>query len=313
MITQKVLLAPNEQVPFDSPFLKWPMFGSIKFDGNRCLLWRDKLLSRTLKEQPNNNLAKHFREILDFAKKNKFVFDGEIWSPKLQFNELQEIIRAFDKPIPDHVGFYVFDVIGEAEWENGTEKPYQERNNQLSRIIRSEKFSHVKHVEQIALKGPEQAESFFNEMIDAGHEGIMVRSMDGKYKHNRASHKQGIIFKFKNYVTEDAVIIECVEQMQMTEAYANSDRGKDEMGRTKRSHRQDDFEPADTLGSLVVRMKDGSEVGISLGRRDAAERKQMWKDRKKLIGRWVEFSFMPHGSKDVPRIGKLERFRTDLD
>lgn len=313
MITQKPLLSPNEQVPFDSPFLKYPMFGSIKFDGNRCLLWRDKLLSRTLKDQPNKNLAGHFKEILDYAKRNKVVFDGEIWSPKLTFTQLQEIIRAFDKPIPEHVGFYVFDMIPEKDWENDTEEVYVKRDTELAAVVSGNRFPHVHKVDQITLRGPEEAQAMFEKMIAEGHEGIMVRSPQAKYKHNRASHKQGIIFKFKNYITEDAQIIGFVEQVKMTEEYANSDRGETEDGHTKRSHRNEDFEPADTLGSLVVRMKDGTEVGVSLGKRDAAERKRMWKDRKNLINLWVEISHMEHGAKDKPRIGKLERMRPDLD
>lgn len=311
----KVLLAPNDKVDFDSSFLHWPMYGSRKYDGNRNLLYKGQFYSRTLKPQPNIYLNLTFQQLIEYSKKNNLVFDGELWSPTMTFSELQSIIRADDANIPTHVGFYIFDMMTENEWENENEPCYRIRYEMLMKILRDNNFSNVFLIEQEMMYTPEEAEKAFEDFITEGYEGLMLRSLHGRYKHNRASLKDDIIYKFKEFQTDDAVIVDVVQGKQMKSSVKNSEREIDEQGHTKRSHKKDDYELADTSGSLIVKMKDGTEVGIGFGKQDAEEKKKIWEQHKAggIIGKWIEFSWMPHGTKDKPRIGKLERFRPDLD
>jgi len=311
----KVLLAPNEQIEFDSEHLKWPLLGSRKYDGNRNVILAGEFRTRSMKFQANVLLGRHFKEIVEYAKSMGTVFDGELWSPSLTFTQLQEIVRARSVSIPDHVGFYVFDVMTKTQWVDGGEGVYRYRNETLREILEKFKFPRVFHVEQEEMTTPEEAEKAFDDFLTEGYEGLMLRSADGLYKHNRATHREGIIFKFKNFRTDDAQIVGATEMQKMKAEVRHGERERDVQGHLKRTHKQEDYEPADTIGSLIVKMKNGVEVGIGLGKRDSMEKKKIWEQYKRgeLVGKWVEFSWMPHGTKDKPRIGKLERFRPDLD
>ena len=303
---------PNEIVPFDHTFISYPQLASTKMDGFRMLnLCGEKLLSPALKPFPCLQLPKHIEGFLLYCQQHRIVTDGEIWSPDLTFQELQSIVRSFDKPIPASVNYYVFDLMTEEEWDNNTEKPFINRYLEYSQTLH---FPHVIPVEQFHITNAAEAEDYFEQKLNLGEEGIILRQGAAKYKHGRTTLKQDGMWKFKQFVTHDAMIVGIEEQMKLK---FGVERTTNDLGHLERRYEQDLYEPAGIVGAFIVE-QDGQRFKVKPGKgQNYPLRASWWQDYLRYPEKWhgkhIEYKFMPHGTMDKPRIGSLVRFRPDLD
>ena len=306
---QAVMKGPNEILPFDHPFIRYPQIASVKMDGFRLLnLCGEHLLSPALKPFPNQNMTGHLLHFLRFCSDARIVTDGEFWSPSLTFQELQSIVRSHNKSIPNDVKYYIFDAMSEEEWDNGTEKPFINRMMDARGTLAD--FPNVVVVPQEPVNNATEAERRFDAYIESGEEGIILRAPSAIYKHGRTTTRQDGMWKFKQFITHDAVIIG-VEQGEMMKPGIY--RATDAQGRLERTYRQEDYEPVDMVGAFTV-MQDGITFKVKPGKgHDHAWKRFMWEQRDTLIGKHLEYKFMPHGTMDKPRIGNLVCLRPDLD
>lgn len=303
--------APNEVFPFDHPFIKYPQFASVKYDGFRCLnLCGERFVSPALKDIPNRNLAKHLHNFFEWCRLTRVVTDGELWSPDIPFNELSSIVRSFNKPLPESVHYHIFDLLTEAEWDNDTEPEFRQR---MWKYVNIPSFAHVRPVIQQSMQSAEQAKLMFEGIIDANGEGIILRSPVAKYKHNRCTPKEDGMWKFKQFETHDAMIVGVEEQMKLKQGV---ERTTNEIGRLEREHSQEFYEPAGLVGAFIVNW-DGLIFKVKPGKGfDNAWKAAIWRthvDQGSIVEKHIEFRYMPHGTKDKPRIGSLVRFRPDKD
>ena len=235
---KSVMLAPSELVSFDDPRIKYPMLMSIKYDGNRCLCFPNgHLYTRSLKDQPNKNLPVKFAKLLEISKRKDLVFDLEIFSPGLEFHELQSIVRSHNAFIPEHVNPYVFDVLTFKRWESGVHVPFIERYRHYMDIA-SQDLEAFWPVIQHQVVTPEEAEHLYIEAIELGHEGVMLKSMTCMYKHGRATLNEGTFFKFKDWALAKARIIGFVQRRAMKPEVRDGVRVKDRAGFLERTHKQ---------------------------------------------------------------------------
>ena len=306
MAEKSVLLAPSAlPAPED---LKYPLLASVKFDGMRMLMRPDALLTRSMKPQPNGNLATHLKSLWGLCRAEELVLDGELYSEEMSFSDLSGLLRSSDQPIPDHVHFYVFDVLTVAQWETGVTPTFRNRLS-LLHSLQVEKYEHTRLVAQVEVGGPEGVRRMYQEALGSGFEGVMLRHPEGPYKQGRATTKEGIIFKQKPFDNHDAVVIGFEQQRAIRD---DIERGVDELGRTKRTHKAEHFGLADNLGNLILRDEQGREFSCGWGRGWTMEkRRELWKQRDTLVGRWVEFRSMGVGEKNLPRMPQLIRFRDD--
>ena len=61
------MLAPND-IP-ELKDIKWPMFGSKKMDGMRCVIKEGKLLARSMKPVPNQHVAEMLKDAIAYSLK----------------------------------------------------------------------------------------------------------------------------------------------------------------------------------------------------------------------------------------------------
>lgn len=319
-----VMKGPNEIFPFDYPVIHYPQLASTKFDGFRCLcLCGERFLSPNLKDVRNNNLPHFLVELAKYAVTNRLVIDGELWSPTRSFHMepkeegISSILTTYDRVIPEDIGYYVFDMMPESDWDNGYEMSFAERYMNYIEALKD--LPHVHPVMQLALQTPQEAEAFFNAQLDSGHEGMILRQPNAHYKHGRCTPKQDGMWKFKEFDTQEAVIIGVEEQMKLKEGV---ERTRNELGHLERRFEQDLYEPAGMVGAFVVQEQIGLVAAQTFKVKPGKGhnfyiRASWWQDYKQHPEKWhskhIEYKFMPHGTKDKPRIGSLVRFRPDLD
>ena len=315
--------APNEIFPFDHPTIQYPQLASTKFDGFRCLnLCGERLLSPNPKDIRNLNLTKHLEVFLRWCRENRFVTDGELWSPSRSFHMpvktdgISSILTTHGREIPADIGYYLFDIIPETDWDAGTERPFIERYLEYRQLCNG--FPHVFPVEQWRVTSATEASVFFDGQIENGHEGSIMRQLSARYKHGRCTENQDGMWKFKEFMTHDAIILGLEEQMKLKPGV---ERTRDALGHLERRYEQDLYEPAGMVGAFIVaephrldglHTQEAFKVKPGKGY-DNIMKRLIWENRESNIGKHIEFKMMPHGTLNKPRIGSLVRFRPDLD
>lgn len=311
----KPIKAPNEQIPFSDPRIKYPMLASIKYDGFRGVLLDGRFRSPMMKPFGNKHLDGlngYFRDICHRSIAEMRVFDGEVWHPDISFTELSSRLRAENGDLTG-VEYHVFDAIDVGDWNNpGSNLQYAHRLGYLRSDWEFQGVpSHCKLVAQQMCISHIGAEGLYAGALASGHEGIMLRSPKGPYKHNRCTHNESNLFKFKNFITVDARITQVLQRRKMRD---DVERTFDPIGDLAKVNTQESYTLDEAVGALEVVLEDGKHTSLTLGRGFTyKDRQDLWRRRDSLVGLHVEFKYMPHGTKDLPRIGNVVRFRPDLD
>ena len=306
MPQKSVMLAPNRQLAVDDPAIPYPMMASRKLDGIRLLIKGGKLLSRSLKPQPNIQLKAMLLPLLEYCASEDLVLDGEVYSHEHAFSDHGSLMRSHDKPFPLPFSFWPFDAMREYEWERSSAGTFIERLDLVDYIC-DEGFPRVGKINQMLVRCSSSAAMLYDAWLAEGYEGMMLKSPSSLYKHGRATVNEGTFFKFKQWTKERATIIGFIERRQMVEG-ASGSRGETPTGHLERVHRQDAFEGAEEIGSVIL-MSDawGSlEFNATFARGHKPDTLGLtWENREEFLGKTVTFVYQRQGSKDVPRIAKI--------
>ncbi|MBA3064103.1 ATP-dependent DNA ligase, partial [Candidatus Woesearchaeota archaeon] len=187
-----------------------------KLDGFRLQIHKKnneiKLFTRRLE-----NVTKQFPDVVDYVKHNikgeSFIIDSEAvgFSPKtkkyLPFQSIsQRIKRKYDiknmaKEFP--VELNVFDVIY-YNGKNMIKTPFIERRKIIEKIVKPAERKIV-YVKNLITSDEKKVLEFYNESLDKGNEGIMLKTLDAVYK---PGARVGHMVKFKPVMdTLDLVIV----------------------------------------------------------------------------------------------------------
>ena len=288
MKIQKPLLACK----FDSEKAKFPYAATPKIDGIRFLMVGGAALTRSFKPIRNEYLQKILSSNLPDG------IDGELTSGST-FQECSSIMRIKGEP---EFKVWIFDFVN----PKGEVKPYKERMNELSKF-ESFNIPSYEILFPTIVSNQEQIEQLMTKNLNAGYEGLMLRDPNGIYKFGRSSVKENILLKVKEFMDDEAEIIDFREKM------VNTNEGlKDNFGRTKRSSSHDGLKPSGTLGGFILRNSEGLEFGCGSGLNDAL-RDEIWKNKSKYIGKLVKYKFMSKGIKNLPRHPVFMGFRDETD
>jgi DNA ligase-1 len=278
--------------PFRLEDVRYPVLGSAKLDGVRCLGGKGPLLSRTLKPIPNKSLQWFW-----FWYGEQW-FDGELISgdpthPEV-YRKTVSAVMTEDIPAPE-VRWYVFDHFFEPNL------PFTERYNKLQNLGKG-----VILVPQTPLHDPGDVETFYNSLIGSGYEGICLRNPAGIYKYGRSTFREQYLLKLKEWLDDEGVVTGFEERMHNANLPTF-----DERGYTKRSSHQENKIPTGTLGSLVVNWR-GRDLRIGTGFSDL-EREQIWRRQDLFLRKIAKFKYTPVGMKDLPRQPKFVGWRDKED
>jgi len=291
-IVKPMLASPIESIKS----LKYPLLASIKLDGIRALKINGKLVSRTFKAIPNN----YIRSIVE--KELPDGIDGELVVGN-SFQDSSSGVMSRDGQ-PDFI-FYVFD------WVNGdVNEPFQQRFARLQQYMLSEhkNSSHFKLLTHKLIMNSEEMALYEECAVAEGHEGVMVRSVNGPYKCGRSSSKEGYLLKIKRFEDSEAEIIGFEEQMHNT-----NEAEEDNFGRTKRSRVAEGLVPAGILGTFTVRDVN-TKVTFSIGTGlNNSQRVVFWKQKTSLLGKVIKYKYQPTGILEAPRFPVFLGFRDPSD
>lgn len=297
MKTWKPLLAATIE---DILQLMYPVLASQKFDGIRATMQGGIMLSRSLKPIPNKNVQAMFANLLDGLDGELIV--GDPLAPDA-YRKTTSIVMS-DNKSADAVRFHVFDWYGD--------EPFETR---LAKVF-TVKHPVVIPVQHVRINNVLELEALEESLLEAGAEGVMLRSVNGRYKEGRSTLRDGILGKLKRFKDMNAEVVGTVEyENNVNAAFTN------ELGRTARSSEQSGKRGAGVLGKLVCKGLEAPYVGIEFGcgcgfkgaDSPDGERSQLWKVRESLVGKIVKVKYFPSGSDTRPRHPVFLGWRSKID
>ncbi len=258
--------------------MKYPVYVSPKLDGIHFIQRGQKLESRTLKILPNLELQ------IRFAIPEIRNMEGEITIGNPMAHDVFKKTHSFvmtrhaREDMIDKIGLYVFDL---TDRDNLT---YGQRYSLLQSL--SKKFPDgIYLMEQTLVHSAKELLEFEKDALDKGAEGIMIRDPDSHYKYGDSTLSHMELVKFKRFLDGEAKILNVFPMI---------------------GH------PDKAGGALVKDIKSGVEFGLGTGF-SKAERIELWKRRKAVIGKIVKYKYTKISGYEKPRFPTFLGYRDPID
>lgn len=202
----------------------FPCFVQPKLDGLRCIMYRDPVTSDLHCQSRTGSYFEtmdHIKTSLApvFAKHPNTIFDGELYTTEIPFEELAGLIKKkkltpSDKDRLCAIEYHIYDIVDET-------KSFEERHAMIRKIFAQNAASKMasphahapdsNHLPQFIrlvptteAKTPADFKALFGEFIETGYEGIMLRNKKGMYRCNYRSHD---LQKYKEFLEDEFSIV----------------------------------------------------------------------------------------------------------
>ncbi len=269
---------------FDPDKAKFPYAATPKVDGIRFLMIDGVAVSRSFKPIRNEYIQATLQANLPDG------IDGELTCGDNFQDSTSGIMRIKGEP---DFKVWIFDYVDPDSEEIA---PYKERLLQLATKVISQRWPDLCY--EVLYPDPvedlERVYELQENYMAAGFEGLMLRDPQGTYKMGRASVKENILLKVKEFKDSEGVVIGFKEKM-----HNFNEPVRNVFGHIERKGGQGGLEPAGVLGSFIIEW-EGQELKCGSGLNDE-QRKEIWDNQEKYVGKLVKFKYMSHGVKDLPR------------
>ena len=275
----------------DTTTLNYPVLASVKLDGIRCVVINGVAMSRNLKPIKNA----HVQACIGKPEYNGLdgeLIVGDIFA-KDCYRQTNSGVMSFEGE-PDFK-FHVFDRFDMPD------------SQFLTRLSTLPRLPHVRLVEHWEIDTEHQLLKLENEFLERGAEGLMVRSLEGKYKQGRSTEKEGILGKLKRFVDAEYEIVGFEERMHNANPAT-----KDALGHTERSSHKENMIGRGDLGAIVCKTSDGLTFCCGSGF-DDAQRREIWDNKDKYLGKMAKVKSFMIGVKDKPRFPIFLGIRDPID
>lgn len=289
--------------------VQFPTLCTEKIDGIRCLKIKGEFVSRTFKTIPNQSI----RNALEKANLPDNV-DGELVVEGGKFSDTTSFVMSKTK-IGEDIIFYIFDYVSRA----GLDEPYETRMDNLKQLDIPTKLTSdgttvtIKKQLPHRVKDVENLYKFQRRALEKGFEGVCLRKPSSPYKCGRSTLRSNDLLKWKEFMDDEAIIIDFEEAVQN-----NNPKKMNELGKMVRNHQKDGKIGMDTLGSLVVEAVTKSKqkkavFNIGSGFTDA-ERDYIWAHKKKYLGKIIKYKYFEKSKDGIPRFPTFiaERNKQDM-
>lgn len=186
--------------------VKFPIYGQRKLDGMRNLCHKDIMQSRNGKTIVS---APHILKALQplFADFPSLVFDGELYTDKLKsdFNKIISLAKKTKPTAEDlresekHLQYHIYDL-------PSCNEVFSIRSATLKKLLSKINHPSIVFVETILIKDEAQLDSLYEQWLDEGNEGQMIR-IDAKY----VSKRTDVLLKRKEHQDKELIILDIVE------------------------------------------------------------------------------------------------------
>ncbi len=300
--------------------VQFPVIGSPKLDGLRCLIIDEQPWLRSLKDQVPND---HIRAAMTGIP----AFDGEviIGDPvgEQSCALSSSAINSKSKPeLEDKWKYYIFDYIDPF----ALDIPYASRLIMATQAAQQWVKEHPEYagrfviVEGSTLHNAEELWDYETKCVEMGYEGIMIRDPNAPYKEGRSTAKQGILVKIKRWEDGEGIIKEVHEEMEnLNEKKTNA------LGKAERSSHKENKIGKSKVGSYTIETKrdadcyfgldkEGETVEFNLAATANMKEEELyalWAIRNSLPGRKVTFKYQYTTGQEKPRFPSFKLFPVD--
>ena len=244
----------------------FPCFVQPKLDGVRCVVVNNKLYSRNGNRFPE---LPHIENELSLLNKDNLILDGELYTDDINFEKIVGLVKKFKKSEEDEknsekIYLNVFDYID-------NKLPYEQRMKNLDNFFEKNKnMKYIKQVKTEECKNQEAIYDFLEKYTKEGYEGVIIRNKKGNYEENSRSVN---LQKLKKFIDEEFEIID----------YTTPDTGKE-------------------VGCVIwiCKTKDGKKFNVRPSG-NYQERKNLYKNAKKFIGKMLTVRYQELTNGKVPR------------
>lgn len=273
--------------------MTFPKLASVKLDGIRAVTKFGNLLSRSLKPIPNDHIR---QTLLEYPDLDGELISGDPTSSAVRRNTNSAVRTITGEP---EFKYYVFDDLS-------TDETFSKR---LARLNNRKLPDFIVKVEQRLVHSMSELENYYAQVLAEGHEGLIIRNPDSKYFHGRCSLKSQDSLKMKPFQDDDAVVIDIFEAQHNTnEAFTN------ELGRTARSSDKDGLVGNGMAGGFLAKdLRTGAVIRVAAGKLNHAERKWVFENKPKVVGKVLTYRHMPVNVKDAPNFARFVCWREKFD
>lgn len=266
--------------------LNFPVYCQVKLNGIRCLttLYKGEVEMCSRSNTTYNyirHIRKYIKDFLLFLPNGSYL-DGELYIHDENLQEIASIVSTGNKggdlhPKYKFLKYFIYDI------DMNDDTCYEYRYDYLVKAYKKflKKYNYSKYFSLVSCSianDKKELKSMFNESINSGYEGLIIRKISGVnptqqrineslYKHNRVDN----ILKYKEFEDEEGTIIDVL----------------DCKGREQGNAR---FVVLDERGNKFKLKMDGT----------FEYRKKLFLDKKNLIGKQVTYKYASLSDKGVP-------------
>jgi hypothetical protein len=289
----------------DATQFRYPCYVSEKLDGWRALIV-DGVIYTSGGKPFKPPVQERFKPIIQAAHRAGLVLDGELFiEGNTDFGMLSSTLSDSLEVMAERgLKFYAFDAVACDEWYGRTRQ--EQFSDRITRYLRfceaQDSTALIQSVEQHWCNIAFNADEFYQRIKAKGGEGVMQRTPTGTYNPNTRSKD---IVKRKIWHDCSARIV-AIHQLACPMKYAEDVREVDgvRQGFKRRA------------GSVTVQilpdqpLPAGVQQNCMFASGAVALRDQFWLERDTLIGKVVDYEFLPGGTKG--RMGRIFRLREDI-
>jgi DNA ligase-1 len=301
--------------------LVYPLIAMPKLDGVRGLNVESQLKARSLKSFKNKALTALY------SKPEFNGFDGELVAGAVTDPDLCRKTTSLVNTIKGshNCGWALFDYVPNDEV---AALPYYQRHMLLEAKVTELRntmlgVANFLFVIPILICENEDELLVAEEMwLKQGYEGVIIRSMDGRYKYGRTTQKEATYLRIKRFVDGECEILELIEGETN-----NNVPQINELGQTYRTSHQENKVGNGMIGSFKGRaLKDIKDpttkklliakdqiIVVTSGKMSHDERLSYYQNPETILGKIAKFKFFPKGQKDKPRFPTFQSFRDKVD
>ena len=259
--------------------ITYPVYSQPKLDGIRCLVTKDGMFSRNGKAIIS---APHIYESLKplFETNPDLIFDGELYADKFA-NDFNKIVSLVKKTKPTDVDlkeskkniqYWIYDL-------PSVDDKFSIRSQALYDLFMEWSYftKHCINVDTDVCKSEKEVMEFYEQYVDAGYEGQMLR-LDREYENKRSKS----LMKHKSFIDEEYTIIDVCE----------GEGNKTNM-----------------VGYMTFETADGKPFKSNV-KATFEESEEMFRNRKQLIGKQATikyFNLTPDGIPRFPYVVNIDR------